>query len=707
MGLGTDAGAGGVDVLIITALKEEYEAARAAGSAGYAGHPGVGAWEEHESESLIPFLVGTYVMADGRSMTVALARPTRMGATATAPVVSTLVERLRPRCLAMCGVCAGNPAHAALGDVVVAELAYAYDEGKRTEDGFEGDHRQIPAPEGWLRAAQDLGTSDLPSFGEASPHEARIWLMERLYAGEDPRRHPARSRFLSQASWTDQIQSLQADGLVTRDGAALSLTDAGYALIEQLVYDDLDGPRELPFAVVVGPMASGNVVVKDGLTWSRLKQWGVRSVAGLEMESAVIAQVAHRLGLSDWVVAKGVMDHADPRKDDRYKQFAARSSAEVLFKLLGRRLAAPRVVAESAAMSRIRSVYVLGGVTGETTYPDYEQSQLAHVCEQLGQAVARAGAELVVCSPFPDSADLHAVIGYVQSGAGRIVHLHSPRHPEVAERQTEMLAMLGSGHDTEIKNWYYPGPEDDDSREQAWLLCQIQAMEEADVVIAVGGRVSKTANTVLHLAEARRKPIVPFAFLGGASRRAYQRRDWAAVYPALEHRRLMDRDAVPDAMKIADRLVTARLRTPHNYRWPPRRVFISRARPDAAFAQALETYLSGAGITALVGEKELRPDRMVNPTIEDAVLSADLFVVLWSRSYALSRFCYDEIELALRRHAVGEIQLWIISLDGSDIVPPEARALPQALARTPHALVALVRELLEHAEPARAVPGGE
>ncbi|MGX1513780.1 hypothetical protein [Streptomyces collinus] len=82
---------------------------------------------------------------------------------------------------------------------------------------------------------------------------------------------------------------------------------------------------------------------------------------------------------------------------------------------------------------------------------------------------------------------------------------------------------------------------------------------------------------------------MPFAFLGGASRRAYQRRDRAAVHPALEHRRLLDRDAVPDAMKIADRLVTARLRTPHNYRWPPRRVFISRARPDAAFAQALET----------------------------------------------------------------------------------------------------------------------
>ncbi|WP_405963407.1 TIR domain-containing protein [Streptomyces sp. NBC_00723] len=694
---------GEVDALIITALKEEYEATRAVGSAGYGVNPGVTDWEEREPESLTPYLFGTYVLADGSRMTVALARPTRMGATATAPVVSTLVERLKPRCLAMCGVCAGNPADVALGDVVVAELAYAYDEGKRTQSGFEGDHRQIPTHDGWVRAAQDLDTTDLPSFGAASPEEARIWLMERLYAGEDPVRHPARSRFLSRASWIEQVQSLQADGLVIREGAALSLTDAGYALIEQVVCDDLDGPRKLPFAVAVGPMASGNVVVKDGLTWDQLKLRGVRSVTGLEMESAMIAQVAHRLGLSDWVVAKGVMDHADPRKDDRYKRFAAHSSAEVLFKLLSCRLATAHVPAQIDTTSRVRSVYVIGGVTGETTYPDYEKSQLAHVCEQLGQAVAKAGAELVVCSPFPDSADLHTVIGYVQSGVGRIVHLHSPRHPEVAEKQAKMVEMLGTGHGTEIKNWYYPGPEDDDSKQQAWLLCQIQALEEADVVISIGGRVSKTANTVLHLAEARRKPIVPFAFLGGASRRAYERRDWARIHPGLDHHRLTDRDAVADAMKIADQLVTARLRTPHNYQWPPRRVFISRARPDAQFAQALEHYLSGTGITPLIGERELRPDRMVNPTIEDAVLSADLFVVLWSRSYALSRFCYDEIELALRRHAVGELQLWIINLDGSDIVPPAARTLPQTVARTPHALVAIVRELLEHAEPAPAI----
>ncbi|WP_128428471.1 TIR domain-containing protein [Streptomyces cyaneus] len=686
---------GEVDALVITALKDEYDAARAAGSAGYADNPGVMAWEERERESTTPYLVGKYLLADGSHMTVGLARPTRMGSAATAPVVSSLVERLRPRCLAMCGVCAGNPAEVALGDVVVAELAYAYDEGRRTPDGFEGDHRQIPAQDVWVRAAQDLVTTDLPSYGEVSGTEARIWLLERLYAGDDPRRHPARSRYLSGRSWVEQIQALQSDGLVTRDGAALSLTDAGYSFIEQAVYDDLNGPAKLPYAVAVGPMASGNVVVKDGLTWDQLKRWGVRSVTGLEMESATIAHVAHRLNLSDWVVAKGVMDHADPRKDDRYKRFAARSSAEVLFKLLALRMATQRSREQVRATSRVRSVHVIGGVTGETTYPDYEKSQVAHVCTQLGEAVAKAGAELIVCSPFPDSADLHTIIGYVQSGVGRVVHLHSPRHPRVAQNQKELLEMLGTGHSVEIKNWYYPGPEDDDSWEQAWLLCQIQALEEADVLISVGGRVAKTANTLLHLAEARGKPIVPFEFLGGASRRAFERRNWAGVHPGLDHSRLKDKEAVVDVMEIAEYLVTARLRNPHNYRWPPTRAFISRASPDSEFAQALEVQLSGVGITPLIGERELRPDRMVKPTIEDALLSADLFIALWSRSYALSRFCYDELELALRRHQVGELQLWIINLDGSDIVPPAARKLPQTVARSPHALVALVRELLD------------
>jgi hypothetical protein len=63
----------------------------------------------------------------------------------------------------------------------------------------------------------------------------------------------------------------------------------------------------------------------------------------------------------------------------------------------------------------------------------------------------------------------------------------------------------------------YPGPEgnEEDAWFQSWFLAQIQALEKADVVVALGGKVSQTASTLLHLAEARGLPIIPFAFLGG------------------------------------------------------------------------------------------------------------------------------------------------------------------------------------------------
>ena len=243
-----------VDVLIIAALKEEYEAAREVGIRGYAGNPGIEAWEDRDLETPTPYVVGSYVVESGAYMSVALARPTRMGGTAISPVVSSLVERLQPRCLAMSGVCAGNPTDAALGDVIVAELAYAYDEGKRKQEDFEGDHRQIPLSDAWVRSAQDLSPDDLPSFGEASDEQAKIWLLERLNSGEDPKRHPARSRYFPRDNtWSKCLLSLKEDGLLVRDGAKLSLTDKGLSFVQQALYDEVQGPDRLPFKVIVGP----------------------------------------------------------------------------------------------------------------------------------------------------------------------------------------------------------------------------------------------------------------------------------------------------------------------------------------------------------------------------------------------------------------------------------------------------------------------
>jgi len=314
------------DILIVNALRMELDALT-----GVLSSIGV-TLESSGKESACPYLTGT--LAAKEKLTLALARPTRMGSTPVATIASSLVARLQPRCLAMSGVCAGNPADVALGDVVVAEIAYAYDEGKRVQSGFEGDHRQIPQNDRWLRHIQEFDVSGLSTFGPATEEDGRIWLLEHLAANKDPASHPARQRYLGGGRWTKVVRTLEREGLIKREQRRFTITKKGLATVDAWHAYDSEPITKLPFSVHVGPMASGNAVVKDGLTWDMLKIMGVRTAISLEMEAAAIAQVAHRLGVPHWIVAKGVMDYADPKKDDRVKPFAARASAEVLIRLL-------------------------------------------------------------------------------------------------------------------------------------------------------------------------------------------------------------------------------------------------------------------------------------------------------------------------------------------------------------------------------------
>lgn len=309
-----------VDVLIITALPEEYDAVRQV--------LGQLEWEDHGAGGSEPF-----ALARGGQLSVAVARPVSMGGRGTAPIATALTDRLRPVCLAMSGVCAGRPGTTAPGDVVVASPAYQWDEGKYIGDSFRPDHQQFPLDSRWLRAVQDFSPSGLPSHGTATEEEAKIWYLERLFKNQDPRTHPARSRYFPRTTWPARLAQWESEGLVGWHDGTLGLTTAGRIFIERTLYIDVDGPDRLPFVVMPGPMASGGAVMADPRTWNRLEV-NQRKIVAVEMEAATIATVAHERQVPHWLVAKGVMDHADLDKDDRFKAFAARASAEVLVALL-------------------------------------------------------------------------------------------------------------------------------------------------------------------------------------------------------------------------------------------------------------------------------------------------------------------------------------------------------------------------------------
>tara|TARA_R110000868_G_scaffold173188_1_gene409258 strand:+ start:2773 stop:3918 length:1146 start_codon:yes stop_codon:yes gene_type:complete len=71
----------------------------------------------------------------------------RMGLVDAAATAGHCIEKFKPKLVAMSGICAGFPGRAELGQLLVSELAYEYQSGKWTADGFSQEPYQVPISE--------------------------------------------------------------------------------------------------------------------------------------------------------------------------------------------------------------------------------------------------------------------------------------------------------------------------------------------------------------------------------------------------------------------------------------------------------------------------------------------------------------------------------------------------------------------------------
>lgn len=321
-----------VDVLIITALPLEFEAACEVALTSYAGPDTTVAWEKRDGDTEAPYRFRRLALSSDITLGVAIARPINMGPVHTAQLATTLFKRLHPQIMAMCGVCAGKPSELTWGDVIIADRTYDYERGKHGGEGFRPDIDPSRIPPDWIRDAQELKPDGLPSYGAASSEDAKFWLLERLCHLRTTHDHPARERYFP-FSWEESVSDLKNDGKIRIQGGKMSITRKGKNFVENSLIVGKGPPTKLPFAIKVAPIASGSAVRGDN-PWEALSKAGVRSVLGIEMEAAAIGTVCGILGCQRWVVVKAVMDHADQYKADRYKNFGARASAEVLFRFL-------------------------------------------------------------------------------------------------------------------------------------------------------------------------------------------------------------------------------------------------------------------------------------------------------------------------------------------------------------------------------------
>ncbi|XXX81942.1 pentapeptide repeat-containing protein [Sorangium sp. So ce134] len=337
---------GRVDALIVTALQDELEAVLALGEGGRDG------WREARDPAGFPYYVRELPNDRGKPLRVAAAWSGRMGESAAAARAQGLIDELDPGCLAMCGICAGRRGEVSLGDVIVADRVYSYDEGKRVaapawggDGAFFHDLETYNLERTWnmdaaLFAREFERQTALAAERPPSRASQAWWLRHALYAsqiegGSPPVARPDRARRCP--GWTERVGELEAAGVLRIGDGGLELTEAGLAQVrrDRLVYPD--GPPEArPFRVHIGPIATGKAVQEDAGLFDRLKLIG-RKVLGVEMEAAAIGYVAERLGRRS-IIAKAVSDHGDHDKDDSFRAFACRASAEFLVAFLRRTL---------------------------------------------------------------------------------------------------------------------------------------------------------------------------------------------------------------------------------------------------------------------------------------------------------------------------------------------------------------------------------
>lgn len=141
-------------------------------------------WGEPKPLDDVTFFQEGSFEVDGRTHKVAALNSTRMGMVSAAVLTNKTIERLRPRVIAMTGICAGHKDKSQIGDVIVADPAWDFQSGKLKLEGkkakMEFSPHQIPISH-FLRGRFEQMTSDrglvadiLDKFGSDAPNGFRL-----------------------------------------------------------------------------------------------------------------------------------------------------------------------------------------------------------------------------------------------------------------------------------------------------------------------------------------------------------------------------------------------------------------------------------------------------------------------------------------------------------------------------------------------------
>ena len=320
------------DVLIICALRDEYNALLQT-----LNQDGETSWKEEivdgwtvakakiESPSGTLSLMATWQNFMGRDQAIA----------STTSLLQQ--EKNRIKCICMTGICAGRRGKVHLGDVIFADRLWSYDTGKSVVidgvESFQGDQLQFRPNPKILQRMQSFNLNEANWLNLRPVYSLDYqekWLLSQLIEGNKPTDNEVFRTYCP--SFPDVIKRLRKRNWITAQG--FELTESGLEEATKLKEENLFGlPNDPDFSLHIAPIATGNTVKEDDQIFNHLASRDMRKVLGIDMEASGLAALGEILDIPV-IISKAISDYADTFKDDTYRHFASRASAECLIKLL-------------------------------------------------------------------------------------------------------------------------------------------------------------------------------------------------------------------------------------------------------------------------------------------------------------------------------------------------------------------------------------
>jgi nucleoside phosphorylase len=331
-----------IDVLLITAVKDELNVVRKAERD----------WQEQKDSKGFSYYTRKVIGTRGNEFTIAAARPIDMGGDFASNIATRLVNELKPRCLAMVGICAGWREKVFLCDVIVADRVFRYDTGKLkafrngdigTEEVFR-DIRTYNLKPLWVQKAQDFPPDWISTVQTKRPLSysyQELWLLyaqEAFESGKGKKLVDLEERKTQCPDWTEVLKRLVDKGLIEVD-ESLKLTEEGKRRVDEhkIRYPDGIPPEQDKPKTYVAPMGTVSQVKEDPDLFPTIARY-MRKVLAVEMEAAAIGAVAEIENVDSCIIVNGVADYADHERDDHFRFYAIEASYRFLMTFLKKNL---------------------------------------------------------------------------------------------------------------------------------------------------------------------------------------------------------------------------------------------------------------------------------------------------------------------------------------------------------------------------------